>query len=263
MTGCGVTVAHRAKREPAWAGRASARGAYISGTSEALADAHPLGLPLALCSHVPHFNRKKTMSNIRLVTSAVTFSLMLSSLSTAMAEEGSVLEQEATAVRAEPKHAVNLSVGALWAAPRVAYEYLWNGSHGFVLEAGGFYWPFLDMKGGGAAVGYRWHWRGQQESGFLGLLAGYDVNQGTATVTIDGMEESTHVNYETLYVVGNIGKRWMLPSNLNVTARLGAGYARRRADVRDDSLADEVVLDEIFGLVPWTLDAELSLGYTF
>jgi hypothetical protein len=257
-------VARRAKREPAWAGRVSARGGYISGTSEALADAHPLGLPLALCSHVPHFNRQKIMSNIRLFTSAITFSLVLSSLSTAMAEEQSVLEQEATPVRAEPKHAVNLSVGALWAAPRVAYEYLWNGSHGFVLEAGGFYWPFLDMQGAGAAVGYRWHWRGQQDSGFLGLLAGYDVNQGSSTVTMDGMEESTPVNYETFYVVGNIGKRWMLPANLNVTARLGAGYAQRRVDVRDDSRDDdEADLDTIFGLVPWTLDAELSLGYTF
>ena len=202
-------------------------------------------------------------TNTRLASAAAVSLLMLSGASIAAADENIALSQEA-----ERKHSINLGVGTTWGAPSISYEFLGAGGHGLVLEANGFYSVGEDghSHGAGAAIGYRWHASRQQDSGFLGIHAGFDRGQSPATVTTDGMEETYRVNDQTFYVVGNVGKRWLLRTNFNITARLGAGYAHRSLDVDDENaeIREEVFfVEQLIGLVPVTIDGELSVGYTF
>lgn len=206
--------------------------------------------------------------NTRLVSAAAASLLMLSSVSIAAADENVELAAAAAPAPAERKHSVNLGVGTTWGAPSISYEFLGAGGHGLVLEASGFY-RFAEeghSRGAGGAIGYRWHASRQQDSGFLGVHVGFDRGQSPILVTTNDMEETFQVNDQTFYVVGNFGKRWLLSTNFNITARLGAGYARRSLDVSDDDaeIRDEVFfLEQIIGLVPVTIDGELSVGYTF
>lgn len=209
-------------------------------------------------------------TNTRLVSAAAASLLMLSTASIAAADESIVQEREAAPAKAERQHSINLGVGTTWGAPSISYEFLGAGGHGLVLEASGVYRVGDDGHswGSGGAIGYRWHASGQQDSGFLGIHLGYDRGRSPATVVnlTDGMVEKAQVDDQTFYVVGNFGKRWLLRTNFNVTARFGVGYAHRSYDVqRDDvQLEDEVFpFEEVIGAVPVTVDGELSVGYTF
>jgi hypothetical protein len=206
-------------------------------------------------------------TNTRLVSAAAASLLMLSSVSIAAADQSVVQEREAAPAPAARKHSINLGVGTSWLDPSISYEYLASGGHALVLEANAFYdLAFFgdDSMGAGAAIGYRWHTNGTQNSPFVGLHVGYD--RGRSPITSETMSETSNLDHQTLYVVGNIGKRWLLPTNFNITARLGAGYARRSLETdSDDALTREGVwiAEELFDGVPVTIDGELSVGYTF
>jgi hypothetical protein len=200
----------------------------------------------------------------RLASAAAASLLMLTSASIAAADENVALSSEAT----ERQHSINLGVGTSWGSPSISYEFLGAGGHGLVLEASGFYrfGEDGDSRGVGGAIGYRWHASRQQDSGFLGVHVGYDRGRSPVTVTTDEMTETYQVNDQTFYVVGNFGKRWLLRTNFNITARLGAGYAHRSLDVSDDDaeIREGVFfMEQLIGLVPVTIDGELSVGYTF
>jgi hypothetical protein len=148
------------------------------------------------------------------------------------------------------------------------YERLVDGMHGFLLE-GVFSLSSnstskSSMYGGGA--GYRWHWSGQQQSGFLGLMAGYSVGSGTSTVTSGGTTSTFDLTIKAPWVVANIGKRWAWDSGLNVTFRIGAGWAGYK--VSSNSMDPNVqmgvdALQDLLELIPIALDGELSVGYIF
>ncbi len=207
-------------------------------------------------------------TNTRLVSAAAASLLMLSSVSIAAADESVVQAREAARAPAARKHSVNLGVGTSWLDPSISYEYLASGGHALVLEANAFYDLNFgdDSMGAGAAIGYRWHTNGTQNSPFLGVHVGYDRGRSPVTSETNGMSETSNLDHQTFYVVGNVGKRWLLRTNFNITARLGAGYARRELDTNDDdALTREGVwtAEEFFDGMPVTIDGELSVGYTF
>lgn len=207
-------------------------------------------------------------TNTRLVSAAAASLLMLSTASFAAADENTAVQAQVAPAKAERQHSINLGVGTSWLEPSISYEYLASGGHALVLEANAFYdlQSGDDSMGAGAAIGYRWHTNGRQNSPFLGVHAGFDRGRSSITTTTNGMSESSRLDHQTLYVVGNVGKRWLLRTNFNITARLGAGYARRSLETdSNDAVTRELVwaAEEIFQGVPVTVDGELSVGYTF
>lgn len=144
-----------------------------------------------------------------------------------------------------------------------------HGGHGIVLE--GHYWSAGDdkfsTKGGGSYIGYRWHWRGQENSGFLGFMVGGGYGTGVATSTNSaGQMMSYDLTVSTVEVTADIGKRWQLDNGLNITLRLGGGYASRSATTTvQDPDAQQAAKDveSALAFLPIALDGELSLGYTF
>lgn len=219
------------------------------------------------------------MTSKRSLVAAATTVLMLSISGPATAQESPAAEP----ARAERKHSINLGIGALGGVPSLAYEYMWTRSRGLVLEITGMYRPtlkdaetgiggvvglVLDASGAyqqygdepsmgiGGAIGYRWH----HDAGFLGVHVGYDFGES--------LVEKTSITYEfhkTFYVVGNVGKRWLLRNGFNITARVGAGLAHRSIGNSQD--AEDIVsvrfLDDLLDQYPVTVDGELSLGYAF
>jgi hypothetical protein len=118
----------------------------------------------------------------------------------------------------------------------------------------------------GGGVGYRWHWSGQQQSGFLGILAGYSAGSGSSTVSNGGAVSNIDLTIKAPWVVGNVGKRWQWDNGINITFRLGAGWAKYTVTTTSmDPQAQDAVqaLQKLLTLIPIALDGELSLGYTF
>jgi hypothetical protein len=180
--------------------------------------------------------------------------MVLSSGSMARAEESATIAQKTAPAPAEPRHSLNLGIGTMWGAPSLSYEYLWHSS-GLILEVSGLYDREEDgtEMAAGWAIGYRWHWSKRQDSGFLGIHTGYDYVSSPRTAE---MMEAPLYDERTFYVVGNIGKRWNMGNRVNITARLGAGYASRE-------MASDGFIDEVVSSIPFTVDGELSAGLMF
>jgi hypothetical protein len=150
-----------------------------------------------------------------------------------------------TAAPVERHHSLNANpMGVLFGSYGLTYEYL-SGGNGLLVEGG------LSHSGGddasstsyGGAVGYRWHWRGRQNSGFLGANVGFYGGTGRATIDDgSGTPESFDMTVQSLQVVMNVGKRW-----------------------HTDPDAQEAVemVQDILDFIPIALDGELSLGYSF
>lgn len=84
--------------------------------------------------------------------------------------------------------------------------------------------------------------------------------------TLWGDLNSFEVDYTSFGAVANIGRRWMLTDSLNITGRLGAGFAERSYSTDSDLPgADEAVTltEDLVSFFPVTLDGEVSLGWTF
>lgn len=144
-----------------------------------------------------------------------------------------------------------------------------HGSHGLIAEASYFNKGDGDtsVSGASATVGYRWHWRGRQNSGFLGVNASFGVGTASTSTTNDaGDKMMWDLSVRTISVTGNIGKRWQLANGLNITARIGAGWASRTASTSsDDPDAKEAAdtVTDLLAFLPIAFDSELSLGYSF
>ena len=169
----------------------------------------------------------------------------------------------------EGAHSINLSpLGVASGTYGLNYEFLLDGTHGFLLE-GAYAKVGSDDASSTSTlgnVGYRWHWSGQQSSGFLGLTMGYGVGSGEATVTYEGETSSWDVDVTTFKIVPNIGKRWAWDFGLNITIRGGIGYAQYEVSTSSDSeAAQEAVKDvnEVLEWIPVGFDGELSVGWIF
>ncbi len=179
-----------------------------------------------------------------------------------------LLEVRQTALTKE--NSVNLSpLGILSGSYGLNYERLLNGYHGLIVE--GNFSSFSDSDSSsssfGGALGYRFHWRGNQNSGFLGLNVGYYNGTGTGSVsTNSGQERTFDVDTSVASITANIGKRWAWDSGLNITFRIGAGkgYYDITTD-SDDPDAQKAVkaVDDLLTVFPIAFDGELSVGYIF
>ncbi|WP_428262138.1 outer membrane beta-barrel protein [Haliangium sp.] len=191
------------------------------------------------------------------------FIALLASAATASAEEPLRIE------KAERAHSINVSpLGLVLGYYSVNYEHLFEGGHGLMAE--GIFARYdldddpISLYGGG--VGYRWHWSGRQNSGFLGVSAGFGYGNGFVRTTENNMTQTSDLTTRTLYLTGNIGKRWAWDNGLNITARIGAGYGNYK--VTTDSMDPEARqqaedLHDQLSPVSFALDAELSVGYAF
>ncbi len=172
----------------------------------------------------------------------------------------------------ERRNSINLNpLGVIFGSYEVNVEHL-RGSHGLVIEG-----AFASQGNGearaiaaGGGLGWRWHWRGRQNSGFLGVMTNFYMGTGDVTViTVTGDSTTTeHFDVATkeLALTANIGKRWQLDMGVNITLRLGAGYAKRwfSTDSTDPDAQDAVeAVDDLMSLLPVAIDGELSLGYSF
>jgi hypothetical protein len=147
------------------------------------------------------------------------------------------------------------------------FEWL-HGGHGLLVEASYFHHGngSTSVDGGGAALGYRWHWRGRQNSGFLGVSASLGVGGATATDATHTPAVTYDLSVRTLAVVANLGKRWQFANGFNITARVGGGWARRTvatAATDPDAVQAAKDVEDLMSLLPFALDGELSAGYSF
>ncbi|MBU0553253.1 DUF3575 domain-containing protein [Myxococcota bacterium] len=170
----------------------------------------------------------------------------------------------------EKANSVNLNpMGIATGNYNLNYERLFDGTHGVLLEGGLSMTDDGDTKSSsmGAGVGYRWHWRGKQNSGFLGVQGSYYAGTGEAKVSSGGNEMMKFdVDTTAVSVVPNIGKRWAWDFGLNITFRLGVGWASYSVstDSKDPLAKDAVKLvQDLLELFPVALDGELSVGWIF
>ena len=167
----------------------------------------------------------------------------------------------------ESKNSINVSpLGLLFGNLYVTYEKFMNG-HGFIVDAG-----FGRNSGDGGneahgalGVGYRWHWRGRQNSGFLGVMVAQGFGTGEVTTNISGSEMTHGMTVRATTVTGNIGKRWMF-GPVNATIRFGLGYGNYSAKAKEntpEAKAAEDTMNDLLSLLPIGFDGEVSIGYAF
>jgi hypothetical protein len=172
--------------------------------------------------------------------------------------------------KSEPADSINVSpLGLVFGNVALTYEHLFNGTHGLIVEGYGNRESNDDGNslqfGGG--IGYRWHWRGKQNSGFLGVQVSQSMGTGEVVTDVGGTNEMRHaMSVRSTMVTGNIGKRWMLTDNVNITFRIGAGWGHHVATAKEDTQEAkdaEKLMNDILAFLPVGFDGELSLGYAF
>lgn len=167
------------------------------------------------------------------------------------------------------KNSVNVSpLGLLVGSYGVNYERLLDGHHGLLVE-GNFASSSSSNASNssfGGTLGYRYHWSGGQDSGFVGLNLSYSSGSSEAVVTTDDGMTSFDLDTTATTITANVGRRWAWDSGLNVTLRFGLG--KGDYDVSTDSEdpdAQEAVelVDDLLEFLPLAVDGELSVGYAF
>jgi hypothetical protein len=194
--------------------------------------------------------------------------LAIVALSVALAPSLAAAESLSVEKQAEPANSINISpLGALVGNYALTYEHLFGGTHGLIVEGIG-----TRSSGGegsslqfGGGVGYRWHWRGRQNSGFLGVMVAQGFGSGEVTTTQGGTSMTHELSVRSTMITGNIGKRWML-GPANVTFRVGLGWGHHVATAKSDTPEAknaEKLMNDILSFLPIGLDGELSVGYAF
>lgn len=178
----------------------------------------------------------------------------------------------------EDRHSINLGTSALAGHLSVNYEYL-RGAHGLVIEgSAGRMTPF-DFE---AAVGYRWHWSGTQDSWFLGGGVAYlpetrrvHLVELSDDDAFGGRSEAVDRFEAILGLTANIGHRWAWDNGFNITWRMGLRYPLEiyRHHGEPTTLGDHYARPFRCGNEDWDLglgdalatitDTELSIGFTF
>lgn len=163
-------------------------------------------------------------------------------------------------------NAINLSVlGFVIGNIRLNYERMLSEKHGVFAEAlvAPDFLNGCDFVGYGAAMGYRYHWRGAGTSGFVGGTVGFMRGSGTRATLKFG--ETDPVDFTgSIWTIGigpHVGKRWLFePSGVNLTVRFGGGFAYNMANPSPGTPAQATHNVEHSYVL---LDGELSVGYSF
>jgi hypothetical protein len=174
----------------------------------------------------------------------------------------------------EGANSINVSpLGLAFGSYNLTYERLTPGGHGFLVEG------MLNRRtksdasqtNGGMSIGYRWHWRGVQDSGFLGARIGYGRGVATGSINAtssDGMvtKKSFDVDTSIVSATANVGRRFAFDNGLNITLRIGAGYGKYRLATESKDPDAKAVVDDLksfLNVFPIAVDGEISLGYIF
>jgi hypothetical protein len=172
--------------------------------------------------------------------------------------------------KAEPTNSINISpLGLVAGNIALTYEHLFGGTHGVIVEGvmNRSSSDDGDQMQFGGAVGYRWHWRGRQNSGFLGVTFAQTVGSGSVTENLGSPDEMKHeMSVRSTMLTANIGKRWMLTNAINITARLGLGWGHHVATAKEDTVEAknaEDTMNSLLAFLPIGAEGELSLGYAF
>ncbi len=184
----------------------------------------------------------------------------------AFAEDAQVITKQAPA---EKENSINVSpIGLVFGSYSVNYERLINGYHGFIVE--GDYARLSDDDSRqatfGGNLGYRYHWSGGQDSGFVGLNVGYGQGRGEASTTTNNVTKTFDVDSTVTRVTANVGRRWAWDSGFNITLRVGAGYGDYKITTdSDDPEAKDAAksIDDLLTIFPVAIDGELSIGWAF
>ena len=170
----------------------------------------------------------------------------------------------------ESKDSINVSpLGLLFGNLYVTYEHLFNGKHGVIVDLG--YGRSSNEDGaedhGELGVGYRWHWRGRQNSGFLGVSFHQSYGSGYMTYMPDTAEEQRYdMTVKSTMLTANVGKRWMLGDSWNITLRFGLGLGKHTATAEEDTAEAKMAeedMNALLSLIPIGWEGELSVGYNF
>ena len=195
--------------------------------------------------------------------------LLASLPSLALAQPAPPHEPLVVEKKVEPTHSINISpLGLIAGNIALTYEHLFGGTHGVIVEG------VMSRSSGddgdslqfGGSVGYRWHWRGRQNSGFLGVTFTQTVGAGEVTQTVNGATMTHDMSVRSTMLTGNIGKRWMLTDAVNITARLGLGWGHHVATAQEDTQDAkdaEKLMNDLLAFLPIGFEGELSLGYAF
>ncbi|MFH0899628.1 MAG: hypothetical protein V2A73_03240 [Pseudomonadota bacterium] len=135
------------------------------------------------------------------------------------------------------------------------------GAHGLVVEAGLSFSNFATTVQGG--VGYRWHWRSRQDSGFLGMMIVLAGATGNGGIEFNEVDYSYPMDKTNIRGIATIGRRWAWDCGLNVTLRVGAGTGLDWVNVKSDEPAALELEKKDNETGSLALDGEVSLGYTF
>ncbi|MEY3012735.1 MAG: hypothetical protein RIT45_1470 [Pseudomonadota bacterium] len=162
-------------------------------------------------------------------------------------------------------NSVNLSpLGVLFGSYSLNFEHLVDGYHGLLVE--GQFSQSSDENssstGIGGGLGYRYHWSGTQDSGFVGAMVAYQA--GTAVATVNS--QTFDISVGAASFTANIGRRWAWTSGFNVTLRFGVG--RAIYDITSTSTDPDVQqaidqVDSLMNALPVAFDGELSIGWIF
>ena len=89
---------------------------------------------------------------------------------------------------------------------------------------------------------------------------------GSAVAASDDMSTTFDISVQEASATLNVGKRWQLDMGLNITFRLGGGYAKRwfsTTSMDPDAQQAVETVEDIMAFLPIAFDGELSLGYSF
>jgi opacity protein-like surface antigen len=174
----------------------------------------------------------------------------------------------------EGANSINVSpLGLAFGSYNLTYERLTQGGHGFLVEGmlNRSKKSDASQTNGGMSIGYRWHWSGGQDSGFLGANIGYGRGIATGSITTtssDGMatKKSFDVDTSILSATANVGRRFAFNNGLNITLRVGAGYGKYQLATDSKDPDAKAVVDDLrafLNVFPIAVDGEISLGYIF
>ncbi len=192
---------------------------------------------------------------------------------------GTTFADETNTTNVDPrKNAIGLGPSiSLVQGMSLSYERMLGEEHALNLSARHGFQSIADaifMWKAGLMVGYRWHWSGGQDSGFVGVDLGAFTGEGTRFVLDDNSPDPGVAEVSTYQValIGSVGRRFAWDNGFNITLRVGAGVAAEwftATAILVEQTALEKHIDDLNErsrdeFTDWlAYDAELSIGYSF
>ena len=174
---------------------------------------------------------------------------------------------QAAAPAPEAKNSINVSpLSLLIGGVNINFEHQFKPGRGVIVEGGAYSFSITDgqdevgYRSASLGVGYRYHWNERQHGGFVGAMLAQEM--GSADVSYRSGDEmvTESVSYGRTSLTGNVGYRWMLGDQFNITLRIGIGGAVVSAESESSTAEDKFTSARG---TSGALDGELSFGFNF